>query len=481
MKKLLILSLSVIVLGSSCTKDITSLNEQTKRAASVPAETLFTNALKVLTDQTASCNVNTNVFRFTVQHWAATTYQDEPQYDFTTRAIPDGIWSRLYRNVLNNLKSAKQIITNDAGLTAGEKKNKLAICDIMEVYTYYYLVTTFGNVPYTEALDYDNLFPKYDDAKTVYYDLLARIAADVTTLNTSENGISAKQDLLYGNANQTVSIASWKKFANSLQLRMAMTISDFDAAKAKSVFEAANAGAFASSADDAIFKYLASPPNTNPLWVDLVQSGRQDMVAGKPLLDTLQSMSDPRLSLFFRVNNGGAYVGGVLGMNNTFSSVSKPSDQMAAPTFPAVLMSYTEVEFLRAEAIERGFSVSGTAEQHYNNAITASIVTWGGTSAQANTYLLRPAVAYTTTTGSYKQKIGFQKWIALYNQGFQGWVELRRLDYPVLNPPTGAKSGFPVRLTYSAGEQTLNPDSYKAASTAIGGDKVITKLFWDKF
>lgn len=476
MKKLLILSLALIVIGASCTKDITRFNEQTKRAASVPAETLFSNALKVLTDQTASCNVNTNVFRFTVQHWAATTYQDEPQYDFSTRAIPDGIWSRMYRNVLNNLKEAKGLINANAILTDGEKANKLAICDIVEVYTYYYLVTSFGNIPYTEALDYDNLFPKYDDSKTVYYDLLARIAADVAALNPAENGITAKQDLLYSGK-----VALWVKFANSLQLRMAMTISDFDAGKAKSVFEAANAGAFSSAADNAVFKYLAATPNTNPLWVDLVQSGRQDMVAGAPLLDTLKSMNDPRLSLFFRPNNDGNYVGGVVGMNNTFAAVAKPSAQMALPGFPALLMSYSEVEFLRAEAIERGFNVEGTSETHYNNAVTASILYWGGTSDQASSYIENPDVAYSSAPGDYKQKIGFQQWIALYNQNFQGWIEIRRLDFPKLNPPVGAKSGFPSRLTYSQGEQVLNPVNYKEAAATIGGDKVETKLFWDKF
>jgi hypothetical protein len=154
---------------------------------------------------------------------------------------------------------------------------------------------------------------------------------------------------------------------------------------------------------------------------------------------------------------------------------------MAQPNFPALLLGYSEVEFLRAEAIERGFTVDGTAKDHYDNAVKASILFWGGTEAMASTYLATPDVAYATTPGDYKQKIGFQKWIALYNEDFQGWVEIRRLDFPKLTPPVGAKSGFPNRLPYSQAEQRLNPDSYKEAAGAIGGDKVETKLFWDKF
>jgi hypothetical protein len=478
MKKLLIIALSLSFFGMSCTKDITSFNEQTKRAASgaIPGETLFSNATKNFVDVLASPNVNINVFRFTVQHWAATTYQDEPQYDFETRGIPAGLWTRMYRTVLANLKEAERIISDDESLTAGEKANKLAICDIMEVNVYYFLVTTFGDVPYTEALDPENVFPKYDDAKTIYSDLLSRLANDASTLDPGENGITSAQDIIYGG-----DVAAWQKFANSFLLRMAMTIADSDPATAKSVFESANAGAFTSLADNAELVYLDATPNTNPIWVDLVQSGRQDMVAGAPLLDKLKAMNDPRLSLYFRPNANGEYIGGIVGKNNTFSSVAKPSEQMVDPTFPQIILGYSEVEFLRAEAIERGFSIPGTAAEHYNNAVTASIVWWGGTAAEAAAYLAQPSVAYATAAGDWKQKIGVQKWIALYNQPVQGWIELRRLDYPKLDPPVGAKSGFPTRLPYSQSEQVLNPTSYSAAASAIGGDLSTTKLWWDKF
>ena len=478
MKKLLIIALSLSFFGMSCTKDITSFNEQTKRAASgaIPGETLFTNATKNFVDVLASPNVNINVFRFTVQHWAATTYQDEPQYDFETRGIPAGLWTRMYRTILANLKEAETIITADESLSEVEKANKLAICDIMEVNVYYFLVTTFGDVPYTEALDPENVFPKYDDAKTIYADLLSRLAADASTLNAAENGITANQDIIYGG-----DVAAWKKFANSFLLRMAMTIADSDAATAKSVFESANANAFTSAADNAELVYLGATPNTNPIWVDLVQSGRQDMVAGEALLNKLVAIDDPRLSLYFRPNANGDYVGGIVGSNNTFSQVSKPSDQMVDPTFPQIILGYSEVEFLRAEAIERGFNIPGTAAEHYNNAVTASIVWWGGTAGEAATYLAQPSVAYATATGDWKQKIGVQKWIALYNQDVQGWIEMRRLDYPKLPRPVGADFDFPTRLPYSQSEQVLNPTSYTSAAQAIGGDVATTKLWWDKF
>lgn len=480
MKKISIfISIFLILFGVACTKDITRFNEDTKHAQNVPGETLFSYATKTYVDVLATSNVNRNVFRFTVGHWAATTYQDEPQYDFTTRRIPDGLWNLMYRNILANLAESKRVITNDGQITEGEKKNKLAQVDVMMVCAYYFLTTTFGDVPYSEALDDENLFPKYDDAATIFADLIKRLQDDVAALDPANGGITSAQDIIYGG-----DVAAWKKFGSSLLLRLAMTIADSDAGKSKSVFEAANDGAFTSISDNAQMSYKPEATNANPLWVDLVQSGRQDMVGGKPLIDELKALNDPRLPLYFRPNKDGEQVGGVIGSNNTFTLVSKPSEQMIDPSFPQIIMGYSEVEFLRAEAVARGYSIAGTIAEHYDKAIRASIKWWGGTDAQATAYLAQPDVAYATAPGDWKHKIGLQKWIALYNQPIQGWVEMRRLDVPgtdIVPKPVGAKSDFPERLPYSQGEQVLNPDSYKAASSAIGGDEVSTKLWFDKY
>lgn len=475
MRKYLIIILLLSMVA--CTKNISSYNDQTRSPTSAPPATLFSNAVRNLTDGLVSTSVNTNVFRLVVQHWATTTYQDEPNFDFTTRNIPQSWWARMYRDVLVDLKEAKRLITADITIIdEGTRKNQMAITDIMQIYTYSVLVNTFGNVPYSEALDNNNLFPKYDDAKTIYDDLFKRLDEDIAALNTASAGFKASDDLIYAG-----NLASWVKFANSFKIRLAMTIADVDAAKAKAAVEQADSKAFQSAADNAVFKYLNVTPNTNPLYVDLIQTGRADFVAANTLINSLKTLSDPRLNQYFKPNDAGQYIGGVVGANNTYSDYAKFSNKMAALDFPALLLSYDEIEFYRAEAVERGFAITGSATQHYNNAIKASIMYWGGTSGEADTYLNNPAVAYSTAAGTFKQKIGTQKWIALYNRAFEGWTEYRRLDYPALTIPSGAKSGFPNRLTYPTNEQTLNNASYTEASGKIGADKVETKLFWDKF
>ena len=141
------------------------------------------------------------------------------------------------------------------------------------------------------------------------------------------------------------------------------------------------------------------------------------------------------------------------------------------------MLSYAEVKFFLAEAAQRGYNVGGTAVQHYNAAVTESIQEWGGTTAQATTYLAQPSVVY--DPANWRQRIGEQKWIALYNRGWDEWIEWRRLDAPALVKPPTALSAIPLRFTYPIPEQNVNTASYNAASAAIGGDVVTTKLFWD--
>ena len=461
---------------ASCTKDISRFNEEQKLAANVPASTLFSQGVRQLSDVLAIPNVNYNVLRLTVQHWATTTYQDEPNYDFTTRNIPQTFWIELYRDVLSNLQESKRLVPSDNTITEGVQNNQVAIADIMQVYAFSVLVNTFGDVPYSEALDPNTLFPKYDDAQTIYNDLLRRLDEDIAALNTASAGFSASADIVYGG-----DVAKWIKFANSLKMKLAMTIADVDAAKAKAAVEEASPKAFTSAADNAIVQYYAATPNNNPIWGDLINSKRQDFVAAEALVNTLKTANDPRLPIYFKPNDNGVYVGGVVGENNTYSNFAKPGTKLEDPALPNLLLSYDEIEFYRAEAIERGFNVSGTAAEHYNNAIRASILYWGGTDAQASAYLAQPALAYATAAGNYKQKIGTQKWIALYNRPVDAWTEVRRLDYPVLAPPSQAKSGYPNRLPYPTNEQTLNNANYTAAAAKIGTDKVETKIFWDKF
>jgi hypothetical protein len=480
MKKIFVILL-VFVMFASC-KKLEDLNKNTKDPSVVSGESLFTGAQKRLFDQMVNSNVNYNVWRLVDQYWSETTYLNETNYDFTNRSIPDNHWDVLYIRVLKNLDEAKKVISsttyvNDA--SPATKQNKLAIVDVMAVYAWSILVETFGDVPYSEALNINNVLPKYDDGLTIYKDLISRINTDIASLNTdpSAGSFDIADNMYQGD------VTSWIKFANSLKLRMGMVLADVDPAFSKTTVESVDFSNLISSNDDnAKIIYLASAPNTNPVWEDQVATSRHDFLPANTLVDTMNNWNDPRRAFYFDTTSSGTYVGAPYGHKVNNQSLYSPiAAKIMQPTFPGTIFECSEVEFLLAEAIERGYTVSGTAASHYNAAVTASIEYWGGTALNAATYLAQPNIAYTTAPGTYKQKIGLQQWIAYYSRGLEEWTEQRRLDYPVLIPGYHALSDFPVRFTYPIEEQTLNGANYAAAASHIGGDALTTKLFWDKY
>ena len=480
MKKILIF-IAFIAISSSCTSDLTDLNEETKRPATTEPQFLFTYGQKVVVDQMTSTSVNLNVFRLFTQQWTETQYPDESQYNITTRTIPDNHWRVLYRDGLANLKQSKLIYMTQSPATPEERavlENKIAIIDVMMAYSYMILVDTFSNVPYTEALDIEAYpLPAYDDAQAIYKDLMVKLTAASDKLTDADSFDDA--DLMYhGDA------MKWKKFANSLRLRMAMNIADVDMGYASTQATAAvAAGVMTSNADSATLQYLPIQPNTNPLYLDLVASGRTDFVPANTFVNKLNALADPRRPIFFTEGPDGGYVGGIYGQLNNYANFSHPGEILEDPTLRGTLLDYTQVEFLLAEAIERGISVGGDAASHYNAAITASMEDWGVASEDITAYLAQPSVAYATATGNWKQKIGEQSWIALYNVGFEAWTNYRRLDYPLLAAPTGAYNNLlevPIRYSYPALEATLNGANMEAAVSAIGGNTLLTPVFWDK-
>lgn len=481
MKKILLL-ISFIALTVSCSDDITGLNADIKSPTTTEAAFLFTNAQKNLVDQMVSTSVNVNVFRLFSQYWTETTYPDESQYDVATRSIPDNHFRALYRDVLRDLQESKMLLQQDLALLPPTAtgaiaivNNKIAIADVLMCYSYSVLVDTFGDVPYSESLDIEgHPLPKYDDAKTIYKALITRLTEDNNKLTSGEASFG-DADLIYGG-----DAAKWAKFTNSLRLRMAINMADVDAAYAATeVIAAVNAGVLSSNADNTDLAYLGAQPNANPLYADLVVSGRNDFVPANTLVDKMNGLNDPRRAKYFTEFNGG-FSGGTYGTNNNFANSSHISETLADPTFAGTIMDYAEVRFLLAEAAARGIAITGTAAEHYAAAITASMENWGVDSGDIANYLASPSVDYATATGNWKQKIGEQAWIALYNRGFEGWSSYRRLDYPVLAAPAESDiTQVPTRYTYPSREETLNGTNVEAAGTAIGGNTLTTKIFWD--
>jgi len=484
MKRILyFLPILFVLAVSSCTDKFEEFNTDTKNPETVPGESLFTNAQKELSDYVNNTNVNINIFKLMSQYWTETTYIDEANYDLSTRNIAANIYNRNYLRVLKDLDEAKSLIEATEVRTeeAAIKSNKLQIIELLNVYVYSHLVNVFGAAPYSDALDIENVYPVYESGADIYADLFTRLNAAISAIDPDADSFDSA-DIYYGG-----DTGAWLKFANTLKIRMAITIADADNATAKTAVEAAIDGAFTSNDDDCLLAYLTASPNYNQLYADLVASGRHDFVPANTVVDIMNELGDPRSDAYFSDMQDTssvegveklAYKGGKYGYSNSYSQYSHIGSTIQEPSFPGILLTYSEMCFYLAEAAERGYDV-GDAEEWYDKGIEASFDFWGVSGAAD--YLAKTEVAYTTATGDWREKIGVQSWLANYTRGEVGYNNWRRLDYPILNLPEDTESydDIPVRFTFPINEQTLNSDNYAAAATMIGGDLVTTKIFWD--
>src|ERR1700761_932935 len=226
MRKLFILYIPVLLLATSCTKNIQDLNNNPKAAITVPAASIFLAGEKNLCDNITTPNTGLAPFKCFAQTWTETSYTDEARYDITTYDCPDNWWGDLYgasstAGVLSNFYNAKAAFPTSAG-TAAEINNDLIISDILEVYTFYMLMATYGDIPYSQADNRTIPFPKYDDQKTVFYDLMTRLDSCIADINTGAPAMGASDQIYQGNP------VEWKKFAATLELKLAMMIADVD-------------------------------------------------------------------------------------------------------------------------------------------------------------------------------------------------------------------------------------------------------------
>ena len=468
MKKILFAAAAALAI-TSCTSDLSDLNVNGKAPEAVPAGALFANATMGYYDFTSVQNVNLNNLRLWSQHWTQTTYVDESNFELNNRDVNGNTFVRMYTTVIRDCEEARSaladVVASNAEIAASE-----AAIEVMEVFAYSLLVDLFGDVPYTEAMGESNT-PSYDDDAAIYADLLARLDAAVGDLSGSN--AFGSSDIIYGG-----SADSWKMAANSLMLRMAIRMIDADAAMAKTYGEKAIAGGvFASSADDMRLFYSSAPPHTHPMWETLVQSGRTDFIASATLGDVLNGLADPRRAGFFK-NLGGSdsVIGAPHGLQSDYYQFSQPGTALEDPTWSHAAISYVETEFLMAHAAVAGWAGAGDAATHYNNAVTASIEEWGGSAADATTYLAQAGVTYDAATAA--SQIGMQKWIAMYSNPFEAYAAVRQYDVPMAVAAV-AGTTTPARYSYPLDEYSLNTTNVDAAAAKFGGDDTMSKIFWD--
>lgn len=459
----------------SCSKFDTLNTDPTKPSTASPSQLLLF-AEKKATDILYNTITNNRVGMHYAQYWCGTDNKADSRYSSSDGGSTN-LWT-LYSVALPALKEIEKVNQEPSEPAAAQNQN--AIAGILQVWIYHMLTDAFGNIPYSQAVSEEPL-PAYDDAATIYTDLLEKLKTLEARLNSAAPSYTSG-DVLYNG-----DISKWKKFANSLILRIAMRMSAVQPAEAKTAIEAAiQRGVMLTNTDNALFPYTKNAADAFPF--NNLDRDPVQFVVSKTLIDYLAELKDPRLPLYARTVNG-VYKGSPYGSgaNNATDALiySLPSVKVYAPDFPGILLTAAEVQFLLAEAAARGMQTGGNAQTFYENGIRCSMEFWGVPASETASYIR--SVPYSAS--NWKNCIGTQKWIAFYMQGMQSWHERVRLNFTKTNgnplfiaPVEGSLDPtvkmVPNRITYPTGEDNTNKANKEAAAKAIGGDTKGTKLWW---
>jgi hypothetical protein len=377
----------------------------------------------------------------------------------------------------------------------------------------------FGDIPSSEAFRslpyYDednnyveetNLFPKFDTQEEVYRQLYASLEKANALFDVNQSIKTPSKDLIYGG-----DIAKWKKFNNSLYLRLLMRLSNRnevkmtvsgDGSQPLTVFEKITEilndpiryPIFTSNDDNATIFYSGITPFINSFG-DQTAGAFNGRNAAEQIVSMMDEQNDPRISTYF-VQRGGAWKGVASGAGSqdtdSENSTQLNKSVLGSYTSPYSFMKYDEVLFIFCEAAKLGVIPGGdaVAQTYYRDAITASIKGWvsvdpnkAGISDEAITNFIDNYAPY----DGRLENILNQKYIAMFWVGYEAWHDYRRTGYPKLNIGNGTFNDhvLPTRFEYPINTAKTNPEKYNEAVARLkadygGEDNMRTPVWWSR-
>lgn len=523
-KKFIVLIITVLVMASACSKeDFSEAYRDPSRIDQTSVERQFTGFLQANVHYVVPHYWDFFVVRrTTTNRWLQATgwVNAERQYIPGAAAITDR-WNNFY-GFLAQFREFERVFNQ---LPEAEKALKRIYLIAATAYFYDHtqrVVDLHGDIPWSQAGmmsthggNFRISYPEYDTAESIYTKMLNDLQAFAAELEAP--GFAIPAGVQVGFTTQDIvnrgSLDRWRRYINSLRLRMLLRVSGVPAFQARATTEMA--------------QILANPANivlenTHNIQINVhdvnsnihsrdFRAGLEDWsgnLAGSAMISHMVTNADPRLRVMFEpgANAAGVFIGldpmalagpqeaavlaGTIAMYNrsTFSR-----NQF----FPGMLMSAAETNLNAAEALLRAGNTTD-AKIFYERAIRQSIAFYFGvrglsndntvpvpaapTPAEIDAYLVRPAISWDahTTLAARLNLIATQKWIN-FNviQSLDGWAEFRRLNLPALQfwvDPTDAQNQPPVRWLLPDSERIFNTVNHQKVAAR---DNLTTRIFWD--
>ncbi len=459
MKKVIVFITIIALSMSSCFKN-SDINVDPNRSTSVDPALLFTGAAT----QFSLLRVAELTWPVALmgQMWSSGGRWGLAQAQYDQTRVRSA-WGRTYTDVLKNLDVAIEI----AQKTQPVNKNAIAQCKILMAFAYAQTSLLWGDIPFSEAASGKVDFPKFDKQQDVLNGCVALLDEALGMIDVNSKGIGAPNDLYYGG-----DMTKWRKFANSLKMRILFSMVDADASKGATIGQLVTAGNMISSnADAMLFKYFNQPGRQNPRFsfTAIFRGGVQsDWYCSKPVYDLLVSLNDPRIPYFYQPGPD-AKPNEFIALNSVETYTTKSAlvnMNLLKADLPEVSFSYSEQLLYEAEAIARGFAPGGfdVATTRLKAGVKESLLSVGVPIAQVDTYL---ASLPTLTAANYRTIFAQQQYLDYFMRPVEGWVQHRRSgavgqEIPSMTTPTGAPvAGLVRRLLYRSEEVSSNPNTPK--------------------
>jgi hypothetical protein len=422
----------------------------------------------------------------------------------------DLAWGSFYGISAPQIKLVEDL-ARESGNTIGE-----AMAKVVRVNGYHRMTDYWGPIPYSQYGNEELTVP-YDLQSDIYQNFFATLDEASSALSSGGTSFAGSDRMYGGNASK------WRKFTESLRLRLAMRVKYVNPSLSKAQAEKAfSSGALITDPSDNA-TVSTDGINRNPLetitdWGEFRMSATMESI--------LKGYGDPRMQVYFDPAAAGDSDGDGIpyeGLQNGQTKVTLGSSQNAGHSDvnvfyrdvakggsnpPIDVLRASEVHFLLAEAALSGYNVGGSAKSYYESGIKVSMKERTGASdadiaaytSSSNTPVsfdggTTPAVSTIPVKFNESnneialEQIITQKWLALFPNGWEAWAEARRTGYPrqyaraASDNPDVPKDKIPSRMIYTSSEFTTNKEAVNAviSSSELGGsDKNSTKLWWDK-
>lgn len=505
MKKIYILLIIGLVFSqTSCVKDITDLNVDPNNEQTADPHLVFKYSVKRgMGNYLTASHLEYNG----LQQWTmyfASRGGVETGNEYPSPPGGDSFWNENYIDAMNNAQVIIRITEDDSELV-----NMKAAAIIWKTFLAQRITNLWGDIPYSDAMQGNpelDFTPKYDLQEDIYQTMLDDLENAISLFDDSKSFFNNESDLIFSG-----DIESWKRFANSLRLQMAIRISNVNSELSTSVLNQLHQlPLMESNMESATFQY--NSVYNKPLFEAgniRYDEGAQYINPSKFLVDLLLESSDPRIRFLVEKTalsttypfideyrgvpnllpynsevwedyNLDAQLGDPLGQWGDVSRLGKWYLNNERP-FP--ILSFSEVCFLKAEAALKG-NWPGDAMEFFKQGIRSNMEYINANTDAENQISETEILTYLNSFNEINlEKIITQKWILFaYENVFEAYADFRRTGFPVLTDYYGNAINqeiFPRRLKYPFSEFNLNRENYLNAVNNQGPDNSLTRIWWD--